>query len=181
MKRFLRILFRTLGTIAILAGAFVFAAGYAAPQVELDGLYIIIVGAMAAVPAGLGYLMLLVAEDYRERTPPGSGDAVHKVGILLLLSMLWVIAAALPLAGRIVMAVLLLLWFARVHRPWSSIPIVTPMGRMRYADIFDSVLSCIVFAVGLLAFGLLSGGRGGGITLGGGGGSSGGGGASGRW
>jgi hypothetical protein len=69
MKRLLRILFRTLGTIAILAGAFVFAAGYAAPQVERDGLYIIIVGAMAAVPAGLGYLMLLVADDYRQRTP----------------------------------------------------------------------------------------------------------------
>jgi hypothetical protein len=187
-----RILLRTVGTILSLVGliaAFVVLAATdsSAPPIDSIGFPIFGFVVFVMVPFGIAYFCFRGADALYERRherqpprPPGP-TLIEKAGLVLALLALFLLAASLPLGGRVSLLVLLLLVFARVHRGWAAPRFRTPLGWTSYAEIFDFVFCGIVYLFTFALIAIVSGGR---VLTGvspGGGGSFGGGGASGKW
>jgi hypothetical protein len=182
-KLFWRIVLKALGTLSIIIGLVMTYGAYHDFQDKSDGFKIFFLCTIVLLPVAFGYLMLSFAAD-KEDTAAEVQSArvqVHKLGIGLILIFLLNIAVYMPVTGRVVVAVLLMLIFARVHSGWSSRQFLTPLGRISYAAVFDFVVRGTLCVTGEVLFALLTGGISGGSFSGGKGGSTGGGGASGSW
>jgi len=181
-KLFWRILLRTLGSLSILA-ALALTYNFTTDAGKSDaGFSIFYLCTVVFLPAAFGYLLFQFAADEEDTSISVLRSRVHLRRLGLGMALLFVVAIAffLPMAGRVIMVILLLLVFTRMHRGWSSREVKTPFGRLSWADVFDFVVRGLLVTLVEVVIALITGGRSLGFT-GGGGGKSGGGGASGSW
>jgi len=134
------------------------------------------------LPAAGGYFLFRIAGNLQESLIDVQRSRVHlfRLGQVMTLCFALAIAVFLPTAWRIVVLVLLALFFVRVHRGWSSRRFRTSTGSTSYAEVFDFAVQGTLYLAVRTVLAVLLGGLVGG-SFKGGGGSSGGGGASGKW
>jgi hypothetical protein len=169
----------TLGILALLLGLVMALAGLSiAPDdpERFNGLLGGVVATLVLFVVGHG-LIVFAVEEIKDpaKQPEVTGPLLHKLGLVLILILLWQVAVCLPLLGRVILAALLLVALARYHSDWSSKKVI---GRTTFGKIFDETIGTVYYFVVIVIMGLISGATGGII---GGGGGSGGGGASGSW
>ena len=184
LKLIFRIFLKTLGWLAILAGVGLSVGIYLNP---VDGgsvlatLFFFATGVF--VPFGMGYILIESAAK-GQRNPADTRDSElfeFHLGIALTLYFFVALAVCLPMTGRVVLLIVLLLIFSRVHRDWSARKITTPLGAFSWGDAFDAVAQGLGYLLFQVILALLTGKGSSGGGFGGAGGSSGGGGASGKW
>jgi len=148
---------------------------------EGTGFSIFFLCTVVFLPAACGYFLFRLAANLQDNLIDIQRSRVRlfRLGQVMTLCFALAISVYLSTTWRFIAVFLLLLFFVRVHRGWSSRRFRTPLGSTSYAEVFDfTVQGTLYLAVRMLIAALL-GGRGGSFS--GSGGSSGGGGASGKW
>jgi hypothetical protein len=150
---------------------------------EEAGFKIFFLCTVVFLPAACGYFLFKLAGNMQESLVDRQRSRVrlYLLGQVMTLCFVLAIAMYLPTAWRIAVAVLLALFFVRVHRGWSGRRFTTPLGRTSIAEIFDAIFQGMLCLAVQIFVAVLTGGIAGGGSFKGGGGSFGGGGASGKW
>jgi len=177
-----RMLLMAMGVLSLLLAAGLTVRLYFDHGMEGAGFRIFFLCTVVFLPAAGGYFLFRIAGNMQEDLVDQQRSRVRlfQLGQVMTLCFVLAIAVYLPIAWRVVAAVLLALFFIRVHRGWSGRRFRTPLGTTSYAEVFDlTVQGTLCLAVQLI-LAVLTGGIAGG-SFKGGGGSSGGGGASGKW
>ena len=160
VKSFFRNLIRAVGTGSILIGSAACAATQSAASTNEAGFTIFLFMTVGLVPLLFGYLFFLCAQDEYDRgvNHARSDDRVRKLGYILGLSFVLLVAANLPASVRVVLAIVLLLTFARIHRPWASRGVRTRWGFLSFGDVYDFTVGGIAFLLVNAVLALLTGG-----------------------
>ena len=127
----------------------------------------------------VGYQMFVFAENLEEVPDRGPDSPFYPFRVVLALCFIWTLALSLPVTGRIVLAVFLVILLALIHVGWVKRHFGKVRVRVTGGDILGFILGLTLQLLVEFVLALLTGGRSAGIT--GDLGSFGGGGASGGW